>query len=154
MKFYGGVRGGKRNKWLDFGSNQDHYADYPFRNLAITRQIMSRFLWNFQDSSAVIQGTIYLMVGVICITMLTLQIGNLDNMRVMTCVGQGGLCSLSALVQLCYCKRVVLFQVRISAEGINVTVCGMKAATEEYIDAVRKHPLFEDMIPEDFKVSY
>ena len=29
MKFYGGVRGVKRNKWLDFGSDLDHHADFP-----------------------------------------------------------------------------------------------------------------------------
>ena len=26
MKFYGGVRGGQRNKWLDSGSDPDHDA--------------------------------------------------------------------------------------------------------------------------------
>ena len=27
MKFYGGIVGGERNKWLDFGSNPDHHAN-------------------------------------------------------------------------------------------------------------------------------
>ena len=35
--------------------------------------------------------------GVTWITMLTLQIGNAGNMGVMSCLGQGGLCYLSAL---------------------------------------------------------
>ena len=43
MKFYGGVRGGKRNKRLDFGIDPDHHADCPIGNLAITQQIMSKF---------------------------------------------------------------------------------------------------------------
>ena len=51
MKFYGGVRGGKKNKWLYFGSNLDHHADCPMGNPTITQQIMSGFWWNFQDSS-------------------------------------------------------------------------------------------------------
>ena len=33
--------------------------------------------------------------------MLTLQIVNPGNMGVMSCLGQGGLCSLSALVAVC-----------------------------------------------------
>ena len=37
-------------------------------------------------------------LGVIWITMLTLQIGNPGNMGVLSCLGQGGLHSLSALV--------------------------------------------------------
>ena len=47
MKFYGGVWGGKMNKFLDFGSDPDHHVDYPIRNPAISEQITSRFLWNF-----------------------------------------------------------------------------------------------------------
>ena len=43
MKFYWGVWGGKRNKWLDFGSDTDHHADCPIRNQAITQWIMSSF---------------------------------------------------------------------------------------------------------------
>ena len=35
MKFYGGIWDGKRNKWLDFGTNPDHHADCPIGNLAI-----------------------------------------------------------------------------------------------------------------------
>ena len=58
MKFYGGVRGGKRNKSLDFGSDTDHHADWPIGNPSITQHIMSRYLGNLQDSSAMIQGTI------------------------------------------------------------------------------------------------
>ena len=58
MKFYGGIRGGKRNKWLDFGSNPDHHVDYSVRSMTITKHIMSGFWWNFQDNSAMVQGTI------------------------------------------------------------------------------------------------
>ena len=58
MTFYGGVQGGKKKKWLDFGSGQDHHADCPIGNLALTQQIMSGFLWYFLDSSTMIQGTI------------------------------------------------------------------------------------------------
>ena len=57
-EIYGGVSGGERNKWLDFGSDSDHHADCPIGNLAITQQIMSGFWWNYQDSSAMIQETI------------------------------------------------------------------------------------------------
>ena len=32
MKFYGGVRGGKRNKWLNLGGDLDHHADCPIRS--------------------------------------------------------------------------------------------------------------------------
>ena len=35
MKFCGGVRGGKRNKWLDFDRDPDHHADCP--NLEVRR---------------------------------------------------------------------------------------------------------------------
>ena len=82
--FMAGSGGGKRNKWLNFGDDSDHHADCPIRNPTITQQIMSRFWWNFQDSSAVIQETIYFFVGgwVFWITMLTLQIGNPGNMVV------------------------------------------------------------------------
>ena len=58
MKFYGGVRGLKMNKWLDFGCDPNHLADCPIRNLAITQPIMSGFQWHFQDNSVMIQGTI------------------------------------------------------------------------------------------------
>ena len=27
MKFYGGIWGGEKNKWLDFGSDPDHKSD-------------------------------------------------------------------------------------------------------------------------------
>ena len=59
MKFYEGVWGGETNKWLDLGSNLYHHADFPVRNPVIVQQIMSRFWWKFQDSSAMIQGAIY-----------------------------------------------------------------------------------------------
>ena len=36
-----GVRGGKRNKWLDFGNNPDDDADCSVRNPAITQQIIN-----------------------------------------------------------------------------------------------------------------
>ena len=80
MKFYGGARDGKKNRWLNFCGDLDHHADYPTRNLAIIQQ-MSEFF------------------GMILITMLTLQMANPDNMWVMSCL-VGGLCSLSALVKL------------------------------------------------------
>ena len=44
MKVYGGVQGDKRNKWINFGGDPDHHADCPTRNLAITQQIMTRFI--------------------------------------------------------------------------------------------------------------
>ena len=50
--------GGKRNKWLDFGSDHDHYADCRLGNPAITQQIMSQFWWHVQGSPAIMQGTI------------------------------------------------------------------------------------------------
>ena len=43
-KFYGGVRGDKRNKQLNFGGDLDHHVDCPIRNPAITQQIMNGFL--------------------------------------------------------------------------------------------------------------
>ena len=49
------VRGGNRNKWIDFGSNPDHHTDCQTGNLAI--KLWSRFWWNFRDSTAMIQGT-------------------------------------------------------------------------------------------------
>ena len=36
MKFYGGVQGGKRNQWLEFGFDQDDHVQCPIRNPAIT----------------------------------------------------------------------------------------------------------------------
>ena len=50
-KLYGGVLGGKRNKWLNFGGNPDHHADSPVGHSTITEQIMNRLWWNFQDIS-------------------------------------------------------------------------------------------------------
>ena len=85
MKLYGGVQGGKRNKWLDFGSDPDLHADCPVGNPAITQQIMNGFLWNFQDSSTMMPGTVDFFFQVIWIAMLTLQIGNLGNIGVMSC---------------------------------------------------------------------
>ena len=58
MKLYGGAWGGKSNKRIDFGSDPDHHADCPIKNAAIIQQIMSGFWWNFQYTSAMIQGTI------------------------------------------------------------------------------------------------
>ena len=58
MKFYAGVWGGKRNKWSDFSSDPDHHADSPIGNPAIIQQITSGFWLNFEDTSAMIQGTI------------------------------------------------------------------------------------------------
>ena len=49
-----GVQGGKRNKWLNFDGVPDPHADCPIVNSPITQQVMSKFLWNFQDSSAMI----------------------------------------------------------------------------------------------------
>ena len=100
MKFYGEVRGGKRNKWLNVGSDPDDHADYPTGNSAITQQSMSRFWWNFQDSSAVIQGTLDKIFSVIWIIMLTFQIANpgcMGPMGVTSCF-VGDLHSLLALV--------------------------------------------------------
>ena len=54
MEFYGGLQGGKKNKWSNFGGYPDHHADSPVGNSAITQQIMSGFWWKFQDSSAMI----------------------------------------------------------------------------------------------------
>ena len=59
------VEGGQRSKWLDFGNDSDYHADCPIWNPAITQQIISRFWWNFQDSSAMTQGTIDQNFGVI-----------------------------------------------------------------------------------------
>ena len=58
MKFYEGVWGGKRNKWINFGGDLDHNVDCPIQNPAITQQIMNGLQWKFQDSSAMMQGTI------------------------------------------------------------------------------------------------
>ena len=100
MKFYTGGWGCKRNKWLDFGSDLNHHADCPIGNPSVTQQIMSEFWLNFQDSSAMIQVTIDNIFGLICITMLTVQIRNLANVGAMSCLGQGDLRSLSALAQI------------------------------------------------------
>ena len=43
MKFWGGVFGGKRNKWLNFGGDLDHCADCPIRSPAIIQEIMGEF---------------------------------------------------------------------------------------------------------------
>ena len=69
MKFYAGVWGGKRNKWLNFCGNPDHHADCPIGNQAITQQIWADFDQNFQDSSAMIEGTIEFLVwsGLVCV---------------------------------------------------------------------------------------
>ena len=40
MKFYGGVRHGKRTMRLDFGSDLNHHADCPISNPAITQHII------------------------------------------------------------------------------------------------------------------
>ena len=100
MNFDGGSDVVKGTTWLHFGGNPDHHADCPIRNLAIAQQIAitSGICWNFQDSSAMIQGTIYWILGLIWITMLTLQIANLGNMGHHV----GDLCFLSALVHACY----------------------------------------------------
>ena len=39
--------GGKRNKWLDFGSNCSHHADCPIRDPVITEQISRGVSWIF-----------------------------------------------------------------------------------------------------------
>ena len=41
MKFYGGVKGGKRNQRLHSGSDPDNHAVCPIGNPDITQQIMS-----------------------------------------------------------------------------------------------------------------
>ena len=43
IKFYGRVRGSKRNKWLNFGGDPDHHVNCPIGNPSITQQIMSGF---------------------------------------------------------------------------------------------------------------
>ena len=47
IKFYGGVLGGKRIKWLDFGSDPDHHVDCSIWTPAITQQLVIGFWWNF-----------------------------------------------------------------------------------------------------------
>ena len=94
MKFYGKVQGGQRNKGLDFGSNLDHHADCPIRSLAITQQIMIKFSGKPHNGTR----NNWLIFWFVQITMLTPQTGNLGNMEVMSCLDQGGLRSLSALV--------------------------------------------------------
>ena len=37
VKFYGGVRDGKRNTWLNFGKYPDHNSDYPIGNPTIAQ---------------------------------------------------------------------------------------------------------------------
>ena len=58
VKFYGGIQGGKRNKWINFGGDLDHCTDCPIGKQAISQQIISKFWCNFQDSSAMMQETI------------------------------------------------------------------------------------------------
>ena len=48
-----------------------------------------------------VQGTIGQIFGVICITLLTIQIGNPGSVGLMTSLGQGGVRSLSAVVDMC-----------------------------------------------------
>ena len=43
-------------------------------------------------------------------------------------------------------------QIRVAKEGLNATVGGSSSAIEIYKAAVMAHPLFNDMVPEDFKV--
>ena len=44
---------------IRFDSDLDHLADCPIGNPAITQKTMSGFWRNFQDNSAMIQGTIH-----------------------------------------------------------------------------------------------
>ena len=87
MKSYGEVQNGIRNKWLDFGTDLDHHADCPIGNLAITQQNMSGFWWNFQIALQWYKEQLITFLGWSG-TMLTLQIGNLFNITVMSCLGQ------------------------------------------------------------------
>ena len=48
LKCYGGILGGKKNEWLNFGGDLDHHVDCPIRNPVIIQQIMDVFWWNFQ----------------------------------------------------------------------------------------------------------
>ena len=57
MKFYGGVRDGKRNKWLKFGGELDQHADCPITNPAIAQKAVNRLLWHFMKGSGMINET-------------------------------------------------------------------------------------------------
>ena len=59
---------------INVDDDLDHHADCPIGNLATTQQIHGLILIEISDyyRSAMIQGTN--VVGIICITMLTLQI--------------------------------------------------------------------------------
>ena len=59
-----------------------------------------------------IQITIDSIFVVIWITMLTVQIGNLSNMGVMSCLVQGGLRSLNALVCHWFCSYIAKKMIR------------------------------------------
>ena len=75
MKFYGEVRGAKRNKWSDFGNDPDHLVNCPIWNPAITQQILSGIL--IKISQLLCNDTrnnVLKILGVISITMLTLKI--------------------------------------------------------------------------------
>ena len=57
MKFSGNVLNGMRNKWLDFGSDLDHFLEHPdvfVYNIA--QKLMDGFWWNFQDMSEKVKG--------------------------------------------------------------------------------------------------
>ena len=123
-------RSSKRNKYLDFGSDLDHHADclkpqspqatvcYKVGAAALVhlrpvmggctilpfKQKSGHYSTNYERILMKILGQLCndtrLSFGVIGITMLALQIGKLGNMGVMSCLSQGGLHSLSALVHL------------------------------------------------------
>ena len=91
--------------WFDFGSDRNHHAACPIGNLAISEQIMSGFWWHFHYSPALI----YLSIDWICelmwITKLTLQLGYMGKIRILSCLSWG-LRSWSALVSECTMKQV------------------------------------------------
>ena len=81
MQFYGGVWGGKKNMWLDFGGNPDHDpALVDVCALSSTWNMMA-VVGYFGGEGASLDGYLEWLVG----TMLTLQIKNSGNMGVTSC---------------------------------------------------------------------
>ena len=57
MKFYGGAGVSKKNKWSNFGPDEDHHDDCQVGNQAIIQKAMKGLQWNFMERSGMIKGT-------------------------------------------------------------------------------------------------
>ena len=99
MKFYGGVLGSAMKNWLNFGGdlgilrwvneqkNTIIVVAYPDRGACNDPKPFFFFLFNF---------ILFIFSGGVSLSSPRLNIFTVGNMGVMVCLGQGGLCSLSA----------------------------------------------------------